>query len=111
MSLNRTSSSKSSSERGEAANGRLAPTNADRALATGLFVDIQDHQCPLVFHEIYDVKMFGIEKCHPFDAGKWGRVYAKLKEWQLVSDDTIVRPMEATKSDLLIAHTKLQVLF
>ncbi|KIH68697.1 hypothetical protein ANCDUO_00964 [Ancylostoma duodenale] len=82
-------------------------TNADRALATDLLVDISDHQCPLVFHEIYDVKMFGIEKCHPFDAGKWGRVYAKLKEWQLVSDDTIVRPMEATKSDLLIAHTKL----
>ncbi|KAL6742696.1 hypothetical protein Aduo_015820 [Ancylostoma duodenale] len=125
MSLNRTSSSKSSSRRSEVAIGRLAPTNADRALATDLLVDISDHQCPLVFHEIYDVKMFGIEKCHPFDAGKWGRVYAKLKgrlclkvrislrtyplfpEWQLVSDDTIVRPMEATKSDLLIAHTKL----
>ncbi|VDP41126.1 unnamed protein product [Heligmosomoides polygyrus] len=82
-------------------------SGSDRALQTQLLVSIADHQCPLVFHEIYDVKMFGIEKCHPFDAGKWGRIYAKLKEWQLVSDESIVRPNEATRNDLLIAHTKL----
>ncbi|KAK5982942.1 Acetoin utilization protein AcuC, partial [Trichostrongylus colubriformis] len=50
--------------------------------------------------------MFGMEKCHPFDAGKWGRVYAKLKKWNLVSDETIVKPNEATRNDLLIAHSK-----
>uniref|UniRef100_A0A0K0CVS2 Hist_deacetyl domain-containing protein n=1 Tax=Angiostrongylus cantonensis TaxID=6313 RepID=A0A0K0CVS2_ANGCA len=33
----------------------------------------------LIFHEIYDVKFFGLEKCHPFDSGKWGKVHAKLK--------------------------------
>ncbi|KAK6752996.1 hypothetical protein RB195_012544 [Necator americanus] len=102
------SSSKSSSRKGDLSARKLAPGgNSDRAQATELLVGILDHQCPLVFHEIYDVKMFGIEKCHPFDAGKWGRVYAMLKDWHLISDESTVRPLEATKNDLLIAHTNL----
>ncbi|WKY13740.1 hypothetical protein Q1695_004519 [Nippostrongylus brasiliensis] len=105
MSFARTST-KSSSVGSSEDRRRAAPGEDQAPLETNLLVDITDQQCPLIFHEIYDVKMYGIEKCHPFDAGKWGRVYAKLKEWQLVSDDTIVRPNEATKDDLLIAHTK-----
>ncbi|VDM59876.1 unnamed protein product [Angiostrongylus costaricensis] len=54
-------------------------SQTDRVKATELLVPISDRQCPLVFHEIYDVKFFGLEKCHPFDAGKWGKVHAKLK--------------------------------
>ncbi|CAJ0590149.1 unnamed protein product [Cylicocyclus nassatus] len=107
MSFDRTSSTQSSSRGYGAVARSTSGTFDERVRATGLLVGISEHQCPLVFHEIYDVKMFGIEKCHPFDAGKWGRVYAKLKEWELVSDDSIVRPVEATRNDLLIAHTKL----
>nr|CDJ85234.1 Histone deacetylase superfamily domain containing protein [Haemonchus contortus] len=105
MSFNR-SSTKSSSSRSNVTGERRQTTGSDKAIVTDLLVDITDDQCPLVFHEIYDVKMFGVEKCHPFDAGKWGRVYAKLKKWKLVSDETIVKPNEATRNDLLIAHSK-----
>ncbi|VDP12542.1 unnamed protein product [Heligmosomoides polygyrus] len=31
----------------------------------------------------------------------------RTSEWQLVSDESIVRPNEATKNDLLIAHSRL----
>ncbi|KJH50925.1 histone deacetylase family protein [Dictyocaulus viviparus] len=98
--------SESSTKCGTSIDRQAPGDDAKQIKSIGLFVDISDQQCPLIFHEIYDVKFLGLEKCHPFDAGKWGKVYAKLKNWQLVSDETIVRPIEATRCDLLIAHSK-----
>ncbi|XP_029456689.1 histone deacetylase 11 isoform X2 [Rhinatrema bivittatum] len=48
----------------------------------------------------------GLEKLHPFDAGKWGKVIHFLKEEKLIADDTIVVAQEATEEDLLVIHTR-----
>ncbi|XP_065264570.1 histone deacetylase 11 [Emys orbicularis] len=72
----------------------------------------------------------GLEKLHPFDAGKWGKVINFLKgkkllppwpcssrknfyvswvNWQeekLIADDLIVQAREATEEDLLVVHTR-----
>ncbi|MBN3272260.1 HDA11 deacetylase, partial [Polyodon spathula] len=48
----------------------------------------------------------GLEKMHPFDAGKWGKVIGFLKEEQLITDDNIVEAQEATEDDLLVVHTR-----
>ncbi|GMR56589.1 hypothetical protein PMAYCL1PPCAC_26784, partial [Pristionchus mayeri] len=72
---------------------------------SSLFPSISMAQCSLVFHPEYDISFFGLEKYHPFDAAKWGNVYRLLEEWGLVSPSTVVHPEEATRRDLLIAHT------
>ncbi|XP_010223219.1 PREDICTED: histone deacetylase 11 isoform X1 [Tinamus guttatus] len=48
----------------------------------------------------------GLEKLHPFDAGKWGKVIDFLKEEKLLVDDLIVQAQEATEDDLLVVHTR-----
>ncbi|XP_044307880.1 histone deacetylase 11 isoform X3 [Varanus komodoensis] len=48
----------------------------------------------------------GLEKLHPFDAGKWGKVINFLKEAKLIADDVIVQAREATEEDLLVVHTR-----
>ncbi|KAM9654899.1 histone deacetylase 11 isoform 3-T4 [Morphnus guianensis] len=48
----------------------------------------------------------GLEKLHPFDAGKWGKVINFLKEEKVIADDLIVQAREATDEDLLVVHTR-----
>ncbi|ELW58284.1 Histone deacetylase 11 [Tupaia chinensis] len=48
----------------------------------------------------------GLEKLHPFDAGKWGKVINFLKEDKLLSDSTLVEAREASEEDLLVVHTR-----
>uniref|UniRef100_A0A3Q0R2P1 Histone deacetylase 11 n=1 Tax=Amphilophus citrinellus TaxID=61819 RepID=A0A3Q0R2P1_AMPCI len=48
----------------------------------------------------------GLEKLHPFDAGKWGKVIHFLKEEQFITDGNIVEAREAAEEDLLVVHTK-----
>uniref|UniRef100_A0A8C7WVT8 Histone deacetylase 11 n=1 Tax=Oryzias sinensis TaxID=183150 RepID=A0A8C7WVT8_9TELE len=48
----------------------------------------------------------GLEKLHPFDAGKWGKVIRFLKEERFLTDADIVEAREATEEDLLVVHTK-----
>ncbi|CAD6193891.1 unnamed protein product [Caenorhabditis auriculariae] len=71
-----------------------------------LFVTANERQCSLIFAPNYDVSLFGIERFHPFDSRKWGKVINFLKEWGLVSDNSLISPIEATRDDLLIAHDK-----
>ncbi|XP_014389130.1 PREDICTED: histone deacetylase 11 isoform X5 [Myotis brandtii] len=48
----------------------------------------------------------GLEKLHPFDAGKWGKVISFLKEEKLLSDGMLVEAREASEEDLLVVHTR-----
>ncbi|KAG8516909.1 Histone deacetylase 11 [Galemys pyrenaicus] len=59
----------------------------------------------------------GLEKLHPFDAGKWGKVIGFLKarkqgacfvvsEEKLLSDSMLVEAREASEEDLLVVHTR-----
>ncbi|XP_013191359.2 histone deacetylase 11 [Amyelois transitella] len=73
---------------------------------TSLYFDISDSQWPIIYHEKYNVSFLGLEKMHVFDAKKWGNIIKHLKDEELIDDESIVKPQEAKKSDLLAVHTK-----
>ncbi|XP_071349811.1 histone deacetylase 11 isoform X2 [Trachinotus anak] len=73
---------------------------------TELYASIPRTCLPIVYHPDYNITFMGLEKLHPFDAGKWGKVIRFLKEEQFISDGDIVGALEATEEDLLVVHTK-----
>jgi histone deacetylase 11 len=48
---------------------------------------------------------WGLEKLHPFDAGKFRRIVTWLKRSKTLSEAKIVRPKPATRQHLLLIHT------
>nr|XP_033782314.1 histone deacetylase 11 isoform X1 [Geotrypetes seraphini] len=73
---------------------------------TQLYHDVPSTCWPIVYSPEYNITFMGLEKLHPFDAGKWGKVINFLKEEKLIADDTIVVAQEATDEDLLVVHTR-----
>ncbi|XP_044254490.1 histone deacetylase 11 [Tribolium madens] len=73
---------------------------------TKLYIDIAPEQWPIIYRPEYNVRFLGLEKLHPFDAGKWGNIYKYLSSCGLISDETLSVPNEATNEDLLTVHTK-----
>lgn len=54
----------------------LYPFSAHRS---GLLADIPPGLVPIVYHPDYNISFLGLEKLHPFDAGKWGKVIHFLR--------------------------------
>ncbi|XP_017775794.1 PREDICTED: histone deacetylase 11 isoform X2 [Nicrophorus vespilloides] len=73
---------------------------------TKLYFDIDEEQWPIIYRPEYNVHFWGLEKLHPFDAGKWGHVYEFLKEAGLFKTFPVVKPNEAKYKDLLLVHSK-----
>ncbi|XP_064930964.1 histone deacetylase 11 isoform X3 [Columba livia] len=73
---------------------------------TALYEDPPAACWPIVYSPDYNITFVGLEKLHPFDAGKWGKVINFLKEEKLIADDLIVQAREATDEDLLVVHTR-----
>ncbi|XP_042310970.1 histone deacetylase 11 isoform X2 [Sceloporus undulatus] len=73
---------------------------------TELYQDFPSTCWPIVYSRDYNITFMGLEKLHPFDAGKWGKVINFLKEAKLIADDSIVQAREATEEDLLVVHTR-----
>lgn len=46
---------------------------------TDLYASIPQTCLPIVYHPDYNITFMGLEKLHPFDAGKWGKVIHFLK--------------------------------
>ncbi|GFS14137.1 histone deacetylase 11, partial [Elysia marginata] len=67
---------------------------------------IKETQWPIIYSPEYNIAFCGLERLHPFDAGKWGRIFQYLKDAGMVRDDTIVEPEEATEQELLVVHTE-----
>ncbi|KAK5913154.1 hypothetical protein CesoFtcFv8_002964 [Champsocephalus esox] len=73
---------------------------------TDLYAHIPLTCLPIVYHPDYNITFMGLEKLHPFDAGKWGKVIHFLKEEQFLTDENMVEAREASEEDLLVVHTK-----
>uniref|UniRef100_A0A8C0JAH6 Histone deacetylase 11 n=1 Tax=Chelonoidis abingdonii TaxID=106734 RepID=A0A8C0JAH6_CHEAB len=73
---------------------------------TALYHKVPPTCWPIVYSPDYNITFMGLEKLHPFDAGKWGKVINFLKEEKLIADDLIVQAREATEEDLLVVHTR-----
>ena len=46
---------------------------------TKLYSRVKVTQWPIVYGPEYNIGFLGLERLHPFDAGKWGKVYGFLK--------------------------------
>ncbi|XP_055504164.1 histone deacetylase 11 isoform X1 [Leucoraja erinacea] len=73
---------------------------------TNLYFDIPSTPWPIVYSPDYNITFLGLEKLHPFDSGKWGKIVNFLKEELMINDETIVRAREAQEEDLLVVHSK-----
>ncbi|XP_066325291.1 histone deacetylase 2-like isoform X5 [Miscanthus floridulus] len=74
-----------------------------RILSSGLYLDgVPSSKAPVVYSPAYDIEFNGIEKQHPFDSAKWGRVRNFLVDAGLLQDDRIIEPLEASEDDLLV---------
>ncbi|KAE8677117.1 Histone deacetylase 11 [Hibiscus syriacus] len=61
---------------------------------------------PVIYSSYYDISFLGIEKLHPFDSSKWGRICKFLISEGHLEKSSIVEPLEASTEDLLVVHTE-----
>lgn len=50
-----------------------------RPHSTQLYQHVPDSRWPIVYSPRYNITFLGLERLHPFDAGKWGKVISFLK--------------------------------
>ncbi|XP_058189111.1 histone deacetylase 2 isoform X2 [Rhododendron vialii] len=78
----------------------------NRILSSKLYFDVPLSKVPLIYSPSYDIAFLGIEKLHPFDSSKWGRICRFLIAGGVLDNKCIVEPREATKDDLLVVHSE-----
>ncbi|KAF8040688.1 hypothetical protein BT93_B2808 [Corymbia citriodora subsp. variegata] len=77
-----------------------------RILSSKLYSDVPLSKVPLVYSPSYDIAFLGIEKLHPFDSSKWGRICQFLISEGALVKSHIIEPLEASKEDLLVVHSE-----
>jgi len=61
---------------------------------------------PVLYSEHYNITAFGLEKLHPFDSVKYGRVYNALCDGGLLSKERVMTPSSVpSHRDLLVVHS------
>jgi histone deacetylase 11 len=60
---------------------------------------------PIVYSEHYDIGLAGMERLHPFDTRKHGKVYRRLRETLGIGKEAFCAPPMATEAELLSVHT------
>ncbi|XP_064944457.1 histone deacetylase 2 isoform X1 [Musa acuminata AAA Group] len=78
----------------------------DRILSSNLYFDVLPSKVPVIYSSSYDIAFFGIEKLHPFDSSKWGRICQFLIKEGFLDKKQTVEPLEASKDDLLVVHSE-----
>src|SRR5688572_249803 len=60
----------------------------------------------IVYSPNYDITFFGLEKIHPFDSSKYGKVAQALVKNKILHKQDCHEPKEISDQDLLLVHTK-----
>ena len=63
------------------------------------------YKVPLIYSTKYNITAWGIEKIHPFDSRKYGRIYEFLTSESTFNASQIISPPCASRSDLLTVHS------
>lgn len=71
-----------------------------------IYFDIRDDQLPIIYSSVYDIHFMGLEKMHPFDSAKWGKIFRFLQDASIIKRNTSVEPKEATEEVLLVVHSQ-----
>ncbi len=64
------------------------------------------NKVPLVFHKDYDISLLGLEKLHPFDSCKYGKVYDYLITQAGISKNRFHKPEIVSDEDLAKVHSQ-----
>ncbi|CAD5186661.1 unnamed protein product [Musa acuminata subsp. malaccensis] len=96
----------SSSSPEAAPTGPADAISRDRILSSNLYFDVPPSKVPVIYSSSYDIAFFGIEKLHPFDSSKWGRICQFLIKEGFLDKKQTVEPLEASKDDLLVVHSE-----
>ncbi|XP_074317320.1 histone deacetylase 2 [Silene latifolia] len=75
-----------------------------RVLSSNLYFDVPSTKVPVIYSSSYDISFLGLEKLHPFDSSKWGRICEFLASEGVLDKKFIVDPQEASEEDLLVVH-------
>ena len=59
---------------------------------------------PIIFSKRYDITLMGLQKLHPFDSEKYGKVYRHLVD--KLGDGVFYTPERVSESDLSSVHTE-----
>lgn len=71
-----------------------------------LYIKVGRDKWPIIYSGDYNISFMGLERVHPFDSGKWGRVFQLLvKKGLLKGAEDIVKPLEASRQDLAVVHS------
>ncbi|XP_068653233.1 histone deacetylase 2 [Aristolochia californica] len=79
----------------------------NQILTSKLYFDVPLSKVPFIYSSSYNIAFMGIEKLHPFDSAKWGRICQFLMEDGVLDKKKIVEPVEASEEDLLVVHSKV----
>lgn len=96
------SSSGESSNTAASENDGGESTRRNRILSSKLYFDVPASKVPVIFSSSYDIAFLGMEKLHPFDSSKWGRICRFLIAEGLLDKKHLVEPLEANREDLLV---------
>eukprot|EP00249_Psilotum_nudum_P002138 c15025_g1_i1 orf=83-1105(+) len=77
-----------------------------RIRSSRLCKSVPPQKIPMVYSPSYNIAFLGLEKLHPFDSSKWGRIRDILVKRGTLNPNNVVEPVEATEEDLLVVHSK-----
>lgn len=61
---------------------------------------------PIIYHNKYNVSLYGLERLHPFDGKKFSKVLAYLEQDSLIKESQHYTPLKASKEELTLIHTE-----
>ena len=61
---------------------------------------------PVFFRDEYNIRFFGLEKMHPFDSQKYGRIFSELSSKRLINAQNTIAPPMLSDEMLLTVHPK-----
>lgn len=64
-------------------------------------VELGNVRHPIIYHDRYNISAGGIEKFHPFDSQKYGRIFRFLKDKGLMNEGSVHKPSDPSRYILL----------
>ena len=61
---------------------------------------------PIIYSKHYDITVLGLQKLHPFDSEKYGKIYKYLVKKVGIAKNRFYIPEIASEKDLLSVHSK-----
>jgi histone deacetylase 11 len=61
---------------------------------------------PIVYTDKYNIRLYGIQKIHPFDTEKYEKIYHYLLHHSRINKNSFVKPKIVSEKQLLKVHTK-----